>query len=291
VSGAETIAKRLGGRPTPGGQWLAPCPLSTHGKGRGDRNPSLSIADGERGLVVNCFAGCDRLDILHHLRAHGHLPDREREREPDRPSLRRDPAHQPDAAAVKLWREAVARGGVLKSYLERRCITIAPPTLRQGIALQLGRIPIPTMVAAVQAPDGKVIAVQETRLTWQGAKAPVSVPRITTGALGHGAVRLGPAGETLGLAEGVETALSAMEMSGVVTWATLGSQRLGRICLPPGVRQLQIFADSDRVGLEAASAAAQAHSRRGLAVTIRRPPEGFGDWNDVAVDLARESAA
>jgi len=292
MSNAETIAKRLGGRPTPGGQWLAPCPLPTHGKGRGDRNPSLSIADGDRGLMLNCFAGCDRLDILHHLRACGHLPEREcSNRSEHRPSLRREPEHQPDPTALKAWRAAVTRGDVLKAYLERRACGAPPPTLRQGIALQFGRIPTPCMVAAVQAPAGPIIAVQTTLLTWKGDKSPVTTPRITTGALGHGAVRLGPAGEVLGLAEGVETALSAMQLSGVTCWATLGSQRLGRVTLPPAVRAVQIFADNDKPGLDAADCAAEAYSRRGLAVTIRRPPDGFVDWNDVAVDLARESAA
>ena len=41
--------------------WLVPCPVPSHGKGRGDRSPSLRISDGESSrLLVYCFAGCDR---------------------------------------------------------------------------------------------------------------------------------------------------------------------------------------------------------------------------------------
>ena len=65
------------------------------------------------------------------------------------------------------------------------------------------------MVAAVQAPDGKIIAIQQTWLTSEGEKA--SAKRLTTGNLGAGAVRLGAVARSMGLAEGVETALSAMQ--------------------------------------------------------------------------------
>ncbi len=39
------------------GKWLARCP------GHNDKNPSLSIAEGERGLLVKCWAGCTLHEI------------------------------------------------------------------------------------------------------------------------------------------------------------------------------------------------------------------------------------
>ena len=43
----------------------ARCPCPEHGKGRGDRNRSLSIKEGEDGRVLlHCFAGCKTADVL-----------------------------------------------------------------------------------------------------------------------------------------------------------------------------------------------------------------------------------
>ncbi len=44
------------------------------------------------------------------------------------------------------------------------------------------------------------------------------------GSIGNGAVRLGRAGKALGLAEGIETGLSAQQLFEVPVWAALGSR-------------------------------------------------------------------
>lgn len=49
--------------------WVACCPCPTHGKGRGDRNASLSVSEGREGnAVLFCHAGCDTRDVLDALR-------------------------------------------------------------------------------------------------------------------------------------------------------------------------------------------------------------------------------
>jgi hypothetical protein len=58
-------------------------------------------------------------------------------------------------------------------------------------------------------PDWKIVAIQPTFLTRRGCKAVGAVPRIAIGALGAGAVRFGKPEDVLGLAERIETALSA----------------------------------------------------------------------------------
>src|SRR4051812_9388290 len=62
---AASIARRLNGIPN-GRRWLCRCPVPSHGKGRGDRSPSLSIQDGDEPerLLVHCFAGCEPSAIL-----------------------------------------------------------------------------------------------------------------------------------------------------------------------------------------------------------------------------------
>ena len=44
---------------------MASCPI--HGRGGHDRNPSVSIRDGKRGVSIRCFAGCDTRDILREI--------------------------------------------------------------------------------------------------------------------------------------------------------------------------------------------------------------------------------
>ena len=40
------------------------CPVPDHGRGRGDRNPSLSVNEGRSGPVFHCHAGCDQADVF-----------------------------------------------------------------------------------------------------------------------------------------------------------------------------------------------------------------------------------
>jgi len=79
MSAARDVALALlaGRRPQrlPDGGYLVPCPVPSHGRGRGDRNPSLRIGDGETRLLVHCFGGCDPRDVLDVLRRRGLLDD------------------------------------------------------------------------------------------------------------------------------------------------------------------------------------------------------------------------
>lgn len=278
---AERIAEALDGRPTGPGRWLCRCPLRDHGQGRGDRNPSLSVGEGDRTVLVFCHAGCIVGDVLDELRHRGLIEDdRTPVQRANRPLSPRSPEleHRPDPAALAIWKAALlAEGTIVADYLGYRCVTLPiPPSLRFGRTSRGG----PAMVAAVQAPDRRVIAVQTLALTPEGRKATTTPVRVTTGRMGHGAVRLAAATDVLGIAEGVETALSAMQLTGIPAWATLGGRRLAKIDIPASVRELTIFADNDEAGRDAAEAAAARYAER-LVVHVRLPPARCGDWNDV----------
>jgi RecA-family ATPase len=76
---AEQIAKALGNAKRVGKGWLASCPLPTHGQGHGDKNPSLSISDGEDGKpLFKCHSGCDQHQLFHAIRHYGLLPEIEK---------------------------------------------------------------------------------------------------------------------------------------------------------------------------------------------------------------------
>jgi hypothetical protein len=48
-----------------GGRYQASCPVPTHGKGRGDINPSLGIRELPDGtILLKCGAGCETIKIL-----------------------------------------------------------------------------------------------------------------------------------------------------------------------------------------------------------------------------------
>ena len=51
------------------GRGVARCPVEGHGRGRGDKNPSLSISSGHtRSVVFHCHAGCSQRLVLRALK-------------------------------------------------------------------------------------------------------------------------------------------------------------------------------------------------------------------------------
>jgi len=75
---AEEIAKQLGNAKKVNGQWLASCPVPGHGRGNGDKNPSLSISEGPDGKpLFHCHGGCDQQTVFQVIRERGLLPELE----------------------------------------------------------------------------------------------------------------------------------------------------------------------------------------------------------------------
>lgn len=65
---ASAILSKLHHVKAVSGGWIASCPVPTHGKGNGDRHPSLSISEGEDGRVLlNCRAGCETSAVVESL--------------------------------------------------------------------------------------------------------------------------------------------------------------------------------------------------------------------------------
>jgi putative DNA primase/helicase len=296
VTDLRGLAHKLKGKPA-GSGFVCSCPLPTHGKRRGDKNPSLSIAEGADGsLLLHCKAGCDSRDVFSALRARGLIDERpgrhDQRIKPQRPIayFPADPV-EPNRRAIELWRSSIPGedSPLLKRYFESRSIRRPiPPTLRFIPEFEyMPRVSFPAMIAAVQAADRRIIAVQITFLHPNGArKAHVANPRKTIGAMGAGAIRLGPAGPVVGLAEGTESALSAMELFGIPAWATLGAQRLGSIRLPPEVDKVILYPDRDEAGRGAAQKAAEVY-RLLRFVECKFPVEGCNDFND---ELALEKS-
>lgn len=187
--------------------------------------------------------------------------------------------------ARAIWNNARPAAGTLaEAYLRWRGLHVpVPPSIRYvpDMFHSVVRRTFPALVAAVQDSGGRVTAVQRIFLAADGqGKAPIDKKLVkrTKGPLYDGSVRLGKVGRVLGVAEGIETALSARQIFSLPVWAACGT-RMHSIMFPELVEHVVIFGDAGEAGQMAAQRAADAYARRGLQVDIEAPREG--DWNDV----------
>ena len=294
---AGEIATAFGGTWN-GAKGMCRCPAHD------DRSPSLAIGLGDRAILFHCFAGCSSETVLAALARHGI-----RARDlfdgsggPIAPVIHPDKA---DRNAQRLWRQArILAGSPGDAYLANRGLNLRPKDLRFHAKTPLGAKSdvrfLPAMLAAVRTDDA-IVAVHRTFLD-AGSNTPTTIgtraaparlarfdrPKRALGRLGAGAVRLAPPlNGRLGLAEGIESALSAQQIFGIACWATLGNERFGLVTIPESVRELTLFIDADEGGELAEEKGRAAHARDGRAIITRRPAVEGQDWNDVLIARSR----
>ncbi|WP_338303329.1 DUF7146 domain-containing protein [Erythrobacter sp. Dej080120_24] len=279
---------------TRGGKWsgtkgMACCPAHD------DRTPSLSVSLGRQAILFHCFAGCDQQSVLSALACEGFeapaLFSGSATTDGSEPTSTR----KASAAALRIWRDAQPlRASPAKAYLECRGILAASAALRFHPRTPLGpkgrtRF-LPAMIAAVSLDEGP-IAIHRTFLSGN-AKADFEKPKRALGALGEAAVRLfAPACGKLGLAEGIESAMSAYALTGIPVWATLGNERFGIVSVPESVTELHLFVDHDAGGELAASRGLAAYAHEGRTIQVRKPSSRDTDWNDELTAWLRRKAA
>jgi putative DNA primase/helicase len=144
----------------------------------------------------------------------------------------------------------------------------------------------PAMVAHFVSPDASSATLHFTYLTPEGRKVPKPMKErkmypspIPKG----GAVRLANSAETMGIAEGVETAMSAMMLFDIPVWAVISAGNMLKWVPPKTAKHVIIFGDADKnyVGQSAAYGAAHSLSVQGITVEVRIPDSIGDDWNDV----------
>ena len=64
MTAIEKVLDRLERVQRNGTSTLASCPVGSHGKGNGDRNPSLSVAEKDGRVLVHCMGECNTQDVL-----------------------------------------------------------------------------------------------------------------------------------------------------------------------------------------------------------------------------------
>jgi predicted P-loop ATPase len=145
------------------------------------------------------------------------------------------------------------------------------------------------MVAIVRdgagAPTG---GIHRTFLLDDGsAKAPPGKKMLNPVAGGSVRLSLLPEDGHLGIAEGIETALSARRIFDLPTWAALSADGLRRWQWPQGIQRVTIFADAGDAGRQAAGALAARLTIASIPSRVLEPLHG-DDFND---DLGKGAKA
>ena len=146
---------------------------------------------------------------------------------------------------------------------------------------------MPSLIAKVTDQDNKPVSIHRTYLTPEGKKAHVPHPKmLMAGNIPDGsAVRLASFNDTLGIAEGIETALSAHAIFGIPVWAAISAPMLVKWKPPPMVSKVVIFGDADHnfVGQSASYRLAQQLHKSGEyeKIEVVIPSINGADWNDV----------
>lgn len=277
AAGADLVRK-LGGH-WHGDRGMCLCPAHA------DKRPSLSVRVGDQSLLFKCFAGCSTIAVLRELRwLQIRVPTDTTNPIQPSPHNENDPMRK---RARHIWDEALPiAGGPGGRYLLSRGIDLRPPALRFHPRTPFGRGRAahyrPAIIAAV-VEAGRFVGIQRLFLEQDGSglAADLEKPRWGLARPFGGAVQLFAAGPVLGLAEGIETAISAAILLDIPVWAALGSERLHRITMPAAVRRLILLPDHDRAGRLAVARAQDAYAGQPYALDLLWPWACQNDWNDV----------
>tara|TARA_R110000868_G_scaffold408153_1_gene690546 strand:- start:728 stop:1531 length:804 start_codon:yes stop_codon:yes gene_type:complete len=245
----------------------------------------LSVTLGRKAILFHCFAGCLNEDVIAALDRQG-VRSRDLFNASDAETIERQRFEDFSPNARRLWQSATAiSDSPVARYLAQRGLLPASDQLRYLARTPLGPRGavqfLPAMLAAITTDVG-IIAVHRTFLDVRsGRLAGFERPKRALGSLGCGAVRLVPAQQgRLGLAEGIESALSAMQLFGIPCWATLGNERFGLVAIPESVGELHLFIDNDAGGALAEQRARKAHAAPHRVIHSRAPASPGFDWND-----------
>ncbi len=237
-----------------------------------DRDPSLSIRQGDRGILVTCFAGCSAEEVLRALRQvePGNLP-----------STR--PTESGRVRSVEpLWNDAREVGGTIaERYVENRFLTPGLPDVRFHPRCPHKPKPHtqfkPALLVAIR--EGRSLRAVQRIFLGPGGEA---IEKVTLGTAGHGAWQGGKSVDgKLAIAEGFETAAAYTALTGIPCWASLGARRLPLVALPADVTELIVAEDHDEEGRHAGAITAELHAMNGLLVRPHRPRVWGFDWADV----------
>jgi Toprim domain len=267
--------------------WRGRCPCCCYGKS------TLAIKVANQGIAISC-AACGEVEAIAAIA--GIASDL---------LVAPEPKALKVARALKLWAKATpAAGAPVGSYLRGRSITIPVPASIRCLQRQRNWNDgqhYAAMIALVErlpedgeGPEG-ILIPSGVHLTFLEShanapsvqKAATESNKLSLGQLRHGGVWLKPIDQICGdiaVAEGIETALSVMQITGLPTVATLSAAGMHTFLWPPRTRRLWIAADNDAAGMRAAKALLARALCSGIQADIKIPRGGHNDFNDFIME-------
>lgn len=263
--------------------WRGRCPSCCYGK------PTLQIKVRSQGIAITC-AACGEVAGIAAIAGI-----------PTDLLVTPEPTASKVARSLELWaRAAPAVGTPVEDYLHGRKLTVPVPATIRYLPRQCNwgdAQHYPAMISLVErlpedgeGPAGVLIpsGVHLTFLQPSGAltgfkKAVTESSRLSLGQLRHGGVWLSPLdqiGGDLAVAEGIETSMSVMQITGLPTIATLSAAGMGTFHWPRQIQRLWIAADNDDAGIKAAKVLLASALRAGIQAEIKIPTGGHNDFND-----------
>lgn len=212
---------------------------------------------------------------------------------------------------AKLWDEALTLDAPAaepaRAYFRNRQVSIRRLVLNSSLRFvtklvyrdedgnNLGEFP--AIVAAIRDQEGQLITLHRTYLTKNGKKARVPsakkmMPVPTAKEVVGGAIRLGESQDgVVGVAEGMETALSVYRATGQTVWSLVSASILQGFEPPEGTQVVVHWADKDRsaAGEKADAVLRERMEKRGIKLVtmfpnVPIPSRAKGvDWNDVLI--------
>jgi putative DNA primase/helicase len=287
---AADVAALLGYARREGRGWRCRCPL--HG------GHSLVLRDGHDGLLLlTCWAGCDRLDVLAELRRRGLVGGRA----DHAPRIVPAPCRSNDllrsgrfcSAAADDGRPSRASLGCGQRGWKRNEAGHWLRVMPRPAGYRSTRLPAPRSVfrqifsaRSVQHIERGPLAVHCTYLRSDGSgKADVEKQKAIFGPVAGSAVHFGTpqTGQWLAVAEGIETAPSVAVACSMPVWAALSANGIKNLILPPEATDVVICADHDAngVGERAAYDAATRWIAERRRVRVAKLPRPDSDFNDI----------
>lgn len=264
-----------------GGKGSAPCPICQTERRR-DQS-ALSIAEVGGKILLYCFKSrCSFVSISNALSLP--LGEVQVDMVAAREAAQKQATYAADklAKARSLWDAAKPiAGSKAEIYLRGRGITVPlPDHLRFMPDIFHG--PSASWVTAMVANVEPTGGVHRTFFDKQGVRLPKNAKMMLARCAG-GAVHLSEGAGPLVIAEGIETALSLVQLLGErqpTVWAALSTSGMKALKLPIDTRELIVATDGEEAGRDAGNRLASSATALGWNVSLLPAPDGQ-DWNDV----------